>query len=180
MAYVPNSPGDSEEQDVTEPTVHWSELVQSDKLGQAQQAVTRLTNELDAERQAYDQALTDRALAIEARDIALEARDTARRELAEFKQRVYDRMVQEADDRQWCSEFDDILEEFGFERRYKEYRVTFSVTLSLNTHVTARDEDYASSQAREELCLYEGRTYDVGNYTASLTDISVDYAERTS
>ncbi len=63
-------------------------------------------------------------------------------------------LKQWADNEGSDSDFDDVLERFGFERRSKEYRVrlrrTVTYTQYVTTTVTAQDDDRAAQDALED------------------------------
>jgi protein-L-isoaspartate O-methyltransferase len=85
----------------------------------------------------------------------------ARRELDEFKTRVRDRMIEEAERRNWCTEFDDIMVEFGFEPRYKTRTVMMSVGGYVRIPVLSRDDDHAIDLAKAAFRVYADSTYDL-------------------
>lgn len=62
-----------------------------------------------------------------------------------FRDTVRTRMIEEAESRDWCEEFDRILEEFGLDPRTREFyvEVTITATQTISIPVTARDEDDA-------------------------------------
>jgi hypothetical protein len=77
---------------------------------------------------------------------------------------ISERLCELADEENWCSEFDDRLEEFSEEKlhgtltsRYRDY--TVKVTFEQEINVRARDEDSAVEEARES-----GEYGDVGTY----------------
>lgn len=75
---------------------------------------------------------------------------------------IGDRLISESNDRDWCSEFDRIIDEvngqlpspFCLPVRNKDYEVTwtetYTVTVSRTETYTARDEDDAIAQAKQE------------------------------
>jgi hypothetical protein len=94
--------------------------------------------------------------------IARHERDSAVRELADFKQRVRARMIQEAEDRDWCEDFDRILDEFGLEPRTRNWRVTFEVTGTVEVTLLAKNAEHAEELAGNGLGLDETDTYEIG------------------
>jgi hypothetical protein len=97
---------------------------------------------------------------------------TAERELAEFKERVRERMIEEAERRDWCSEFDAILAEFGLRGRTRNWDVTLTITGSVTMTLLARDEDHAQQLAENALASYGS----IGNYELSVDDVSCEGA----
>ena len=69
--------------------------------------------------------------------------------LADFKAKVRDRAIKEADRRGWCTEFDDIIKQLGMVGRWAEFTVEYSyagydgVRRSNMTKLLARDADHA-------------------------------------
>lgn len=61
-------------------------------------------------------------------------------------QQVYDRLLQEAENREWCVEFDEVMDDLGLPTREAEYVVEVEVSASYTTtvRVTAHNEDEAS------------------------------------
>lgn len=50
---------------------------------------------------------------------------------------------EEADDRGWCTEFDDFMERVGLPRRTREYRLEVDVSATVRVTLTATSEDDA-------------------------------------
>lgn len=148
----------------------------------------RLGNELERiidisnERQAMIVSQDERIVEIREQGIRLmDERDTARacqreaeRELENFKQRVRDRMIEEADQRGWCSEFDGILVEFGLPPRRRTWDITFTITGEVTRQVLARDEERARALAFEELPISTNETYRVNYTDVYVRDIECD------
>ncbi len=67
--------------------------------------------------------------------------------------RIGERLIEEAESRGWCSEFDEIVDELNgslhvdLPRRVRDYEVTVPITVSILVTVTARDEDEARENA---------------------------------
>jgi hypothetical protein len=82
-------------------------------------------------------------------------------EAVAFSEVIGQRLIQESDDRGWCSEFDDIINEVNeslpshlqLPLRQREYLVTWTeevtISVSRSTVVNASDEDSAEEYARE-------------------------------
>lgn len=90
-----------------------------------------------AERLAHEEAATRQILTSKQRQISdhWDRAVRAERELAEFRRKVAERMMQEARDRDWCGEFERIMEEFDLEEfmvKDHEVRVEFTVTVAGN------------------------------------------------
>lgn len=81
-----------------------------------------------------------------------------------------------ANEKSYCTEFDDFMEELGLPRRDAEYNVSVDVTFSVSLTVTAHDEDSATSDVDHEEVVDAAR--DMLRYNSSLIDWSVNYAER--
>jgi hypothetical protein len=96
-----------------------------------------------------------------------------------FKQRCQERFNQEADRRQWCGEYDDIMVQLGFERRARNYDVIFTVTSELTISPLARDEDHAVTLACNALRMSEGDNWTFDRHTLEVTgvDWTVDAQE---
>jgi hypothetical protein len=113
--------------------------------------------------------------------IARHERDSAVRELADFKQRVRARMIQEAEDRDWCEDFDRILAEFGLEPRTRNWRVTFEIIGTVEVTLLAKNADHASELAGHGLGIEETDTYEIGSSRARrelyITNIAVSEVE---
>lgn len=101
-------------------------------------------------------------------------KDSTRREFEDFKERITVRMHAEADRRDWCSEFDDIMEEFGLRRRTREWCVTFDIDAFIQTRLIARDETHAKQLAWNALRVEAGEDYEVRGQTVSIRDISCE------
>lgn len=76
------------------------------------------------------------------------------------------RLYREADDRAWCEDFDNIMEEMGYDRREKEFEVnvTATVTVTYSRTVTATSFDDAKEAVEEDEDdiverLHRGRGY---------------------
>jgi hypothetical protein len=59
--------------------------------------------------------------------------------LKQFKERVRERAIEEADRRGWCGEFDDIIRAFGLAGRWSNYHVTVSY-LAFNRNRTSQSQ----------------------------------------
>lgn len=57
---------------------------------------------------------------------------------------------EEADNRGWCDEFDDFMENVGLPRRSKEYTVEVDVTVRVSVSVTATTEEEALEEGEQE------------------------------
>jgi len=102
------------------------------------------------------------------------------RELQTFKTRVRDRMIQEAEARGWCNEFDDILVEFGLEPRSGNYEVRFEVSGTIEVTVLARGEEHASELAHRSIArnFYDGAEFEGAGATLILYDVQENGVER--
>lgn len=69
----------------------------------------------------------------------------------EFKATVTERFHQEANDRRWCSDFDDIFEEVGLPRRTYEFDVEVDVEYVESRTVTIRVTAESEDDARDKL-----------------------------
>lgn len=65
------------------------------------------------------------------------ARYTLINEHERWKERLVERLHREANDRDYCSEFDDVMEDLGLPRRERDYEVTVTVRLRISVGVTA-------------------------------------------
>lgn len=86
-----------------------------------------------------------RARSTLARDLQ-NARDDYQR-LLKWKEGLGEALLQEANDRDWCSEYDNFAEEWDLPKRVAEYDVTVTV------RVLARDEEAAIDIVREEVSI---------------------------
>lgn len=77
---------------------------------------------------------------------------------------IAERLYELADEHDWCSDFDDEMEKFGFERRKKDWDVTATVTVTMQVSavVQASDEDGAKEEGRE--VDWAARITDIGMY----------------
>lgn len=66
---------------------------------------------------------------------AVRRAERAERDLQAFRDKVRERLIDEAERRDWCSEADDWLESLGLERRSNDQRATVAVTISLTVYV---------------------------------------------
>lgn len=108
--------------------------------------------------------------------------EQVRREFEQFKEAITERMQREADRRNWCGEFDDIMEEFGLRRRSRNWDVTFEVTGHINMTLIARDADHAERIAWGALQVSTDNTYQVGRHgqhTLRISDVSCDEVEES-
>jgi len=103
---------------------------------------------------------------------------TALRQLDEFKTRVRDRMIREAEQRQWCREFDDILIEFGLEPRGGEFDVVLRFEGTFSRTVQARNAEYAAQLVHEELPFSEGQFCRLNGVEVYLDSVSTDSVDR--
>jgi len=106
-------------------------------------------------------------------------RGNAVQELVNFKTRVRDRMIVEAENRDWCSEFDQILVEFGMEPRTGNYEVRFEVAGSVTLTLLARGEDHASELAIRAVRFFDGQQIEDGDQTLTLYSVTVDEVTRS-
>jgi hypothetical protein len=110
--------------------------------------------------------------------------DTIHKQARETVQIIGDRLIQESNDRNWCSEFDQIIEEvnssipgpFYLPTREREYEVrwteTYYVTVNRSYTTTARNEedaiDNAKAYAEDGADEYDLReAISIGNYEFS-------------
>lgn len=111
--------------------------------------------------------------------------DTARDEAQRAIAAIGDRLIQESNDRGWCSEFDEIIDDVNsnlpgwlqLPTREREYEVTWTetyyVTVNRSTTVTARNEDAACELAGDMGLCGEADDYEMktaincGNYEFS-------------
>lgn len=101
-----------------------------------------------------------------------------RQEFEEFKQRVRSRMIEEAERRDWCRDFDMILIEFGLEPRTQNWDVVFTVEGTVTRTVLARDEDHAAELVRQAMRIEEQSEYSLGrSETLYIRDISCESVE---
>lgn len=90
-----------------------------------------------------------------------EYRDAAQRQHREDIQRISDTLTQEATDRGWCSEYDELVNSLNrylhveLETREKDYYVSYTVTV----RVTACGEDAAREMAHEDMRRAENSAY---------------------
>ncbi len=68
-------------------------------------------------------------------------------ERIDYIKRLGEALLQEANDRDWCGEYDTFAEEWGLPKRTSEWEVTMTV------RVTARDEDSALSLVKDHVSI---------------------------
>lgn len=87
--------------------------------------------------------------------------ERAEQDLHDFRRTVGERMAQEAADRDWCSEFDSIMDELGlgeFVRRSMDIEVTFTLTID-NVGPDGPTSDQVDSAASDFVRYHLGRTH---------------------
>jgi len=124
-------------------------LVAQELVGQRERANAQLNERiaaLEEQRRQYDNAL-----------------QMERQRHEQDIERIGERLIQEAEQRDWCSEFDRVVNELNgslhisLPTRSQDYDVTLTYTVTVNWSVNARDEEAAISQAQEEIGDYEIR-----------------------
>lgn len=111
---------------------------------------------------------TDGAQVAGARAVAallarLDEADQSRQEAAADHERwradLAEAAHQEADEREWCSEFDDFLEQVGLPRRSRDWRVNLTLTVSVHLNATSESaaEESVTSEMVREAVESEGR-----------------------
>lgn len=133
---------------------------------------------------AREQSLLDRVAQLEEqnrRDVAEIQRLNGRLSVAQANHesdiaRIGERLITEATDRSWCSEYDGIIEDLNSElsvelpSREREYRVTWTETFS--TTVSARNEDDAIEMVSGNTGSYV--SYDDGDIDESSFEAELD------
>lgn len=82
---------------------------------------------------------------------------------------ISERLTEEANDRGWCGEYDEILANLNralsieLTPRTRDYCVTVPVTIYACVYVSARDEDDAAEQARDSIDISEALTMSLDN-----------------
>lgn len=108
-------------------------------------------------------AVNNAIIRAEAAERSLAAEENLRahieRQFEEFKARATSILHQEADNRRFCSEFDDVMERIGLPRRSFKYEVTFEVIGRIRVEVEAIDEDTAWTVAAESLPYVRDNAY---------------------
>ena len=108
------------------------------------------TNQADARRLVTGAAIDPapmQALLAEAR-----AHRRTRRENAEWVDRLVSIAHEEADDRGWCTEFDDVCDRIGIPRRTRDYDLRVEVTATVLVSRSATNADEAiDSLTREDV-----------------------------
>lgn len=84
-----------------------------------------------------------------------------RRERLEFVDRLVEVAHREADERDWCSDFDDILQDLGLPRRQHEYRVRVRFSGYVDIERTAESFDDAAENIGSEDVLDNLNSYDI-------------------
>ena len=92
---------------------------------------------------------------------------------AQWIDRITRTLHEEADNRDYCSEFDDVMESMGLARRTKPYQVTISVTVELVWDGQARDSDHAEELASEWADVRDGQRFDLGGHRGQVTEIEM-------
>ena len=140
---------------------------------QLQQSVTDLRAEVLQLRDGYAEAVGNL-------QTARAHQREAEQELVNFKRRCTERMHREADRRQWCSEYDDIMEEMGLERRSRSWDVEFEIVCRVSRQILARDGDTARRLAFEELQVTNGESYHLGGEYVYVSDINILECDESS
>lgn len=107
---------------------------------------------------------------------ARESRDKAVNDHIAAMQTIGDRLIEEANNRSWCSEYDEIVEDlnrqlvYELPLRHKDYEVYLDVTLRVRVDVSEqRDADSAADYAKE---MMEDQTIDIrGAYDVDVNEI---------
>jgi hypothetical protein len=99
---------------------------------------------------------------------------TTKAEHERWKERLTARLHEEADNRDYCSEFDDVMEELGLPRRRRPIEVTVTVTVELSVTRDARDDDEAVADVLDGLGLREGRQYRLDGHGVTVTDVEAE------
>lgn len=125
--------------------------------------IHELQQSLDEARETY--AVSQRAL------------QSLRTEFDDFKRRITERMHREADRRDWCSEYDDIMEEMGLPRRNRGWDVEVRVEATFNRSITAADADRAEQLVLEEFPLSEGLYYNFRGADIYINEITTEVTQ---
>jgi len=126
---------------VTTGVINGAAIAEEDPIAVARDAVeemNKLREELTAALQRADY-MAERVSEADKRA------DNWYRELEEFKQRVSDVGEAAAEKHDWCSVYDDIMEELGLPGRLREFEVDVEVTYTTTVTVEARSMDDAES-----------------------------------
>lgn len=79
-----------------------------------------------------------------ARDTWMATANDRQRELDQFKKHATEVLHQEAEERGFCSDFDDVMEQIGLPKRATPHDVTVEIKFTVNISVTAADEEAAT------------------------------------
>lgn len=92
----------------------------------------------------------------QARDEAIAERDAARADVEQKDQR-FDNLIEalheKAVEKDYCSDFDEVMDELGLPARPREYDVIWNVTYRVTTTVRSTDEDEAHNQVDREAII---------------------------
>ena len=67
-----------------------------------------------------------------------------------WRDRLVSEAHSEADDRQWCGEFDDFMDRVGLPRRSREYDLEVEVSATVRVTLTATSEEEATDALTRE------------------------------
>src|SRR5699024_2201050 len=68
----------------------------------------------------------------------------------EWRHNLVERAYEEADNRDWCEELDDLMDELGLPRRTRDYEVTVDANVSLHLTVSGTSEEDAAESVDVE------------------------------
>lgn len=151
------------------------------RLNEAYESVRALTNGQAALRANNDRLrheLDTYRSQEESRIISLRIQTERADNADERLQKVYDRLLEEAESREWCSEFDNIMEELGFPPRTHDYTVRFDVSGEVTMSVNARNEDDAVEEARRQMAIVEDGEYTLHSERFYAQSVSLSTVER--
>ena len=78
------------------------------------------------------------------------AHNCTRRDHEAWRDRLVSEAHSEADDRQWCGEFDDFMDRVGLPRRSREYDLEVEVSATVRVTLTATSEEEATDALTRE------------------------------
>jgi outer membrane murein-binding lipoprotein Lpp len=110
----------------------------------------RLNNEVGAARSARDAANSRASLAEAHLGTAQTAAGIAQRELEDFKAHAQEVLFRVAEQKGYCTEFDDVMEEIGLERRSREWNVDLEVRARVSITVEAASDEEAQNNITVE------------------------------
>lgn len=93
-------------------------------------------------------------------------------ELVAFKKHATEVLHREADEREFCKDFDDVMEQIGLPRRKHEAEVNLTVTLTVTVNTAVSTEAAAEHEIDRDTII---QAIQSGNGPVEIDEFTVDY-----